>query len=237
MTAADVSNTTGTPGANLAGCEDLALVRRIQAGDSHLYATLMRRHNQRLFRIARSILPDDNLAEDAVQEAYVAAFYALERYVPRGKFAAWLSQITINEARMIRRKRMRRKESSLSGIDDGPSAVDPQPRANPANDLANVHLARLIEAQIAKLPEPFRLVFVLRGVQQLSIEDTANTLQIPAATVKTRYHRARNLLQKALTPYIEGAGVNVYEFAGQRCDNLVSHVLRRLGLEDKQPRT
>lgn len=211
--------------------DDHSIVARIRAGETGLYELIMRRYNQRLFRVARSIVSDDGLAEDAVQEAYVAAFYALERYHNDGSFAAWLTQITINEARMSRRKRTRRKETTLADNEDDSSTEVPQPHINPAHNVANDRLARLIEIAIEQLPESFRLVFVMRGIQQLSVADTAATLQIPAATVKTRYHRARSLMQKTLEPYIEEAGMSVFEFAGERCDNMVAAVSSRLGLQ------
>lgn len=231
MKSADTSGASSAPHEARADCDDHTLVEGIKAGQEHLFATLMRRHNQRLFRAARSILPEDRLAEDAVQEAYVAAYYALGSYKPHGSFAAWLSQITINEARMIRRKRKRDTETPLEEIEDSPYAADPDRQANPDHGAANLGLARLLETEIAGLPENFRLVFVMRGVQQLSVEETAQTLRLPAATVKTRYHRARKLLQKALAPYIEQAGLNIYEFAGQRCDHMVATVMRRLRIE------
>jgi RNA polymerase sigma-70 factor (ECF subfamily) len=216
---------------NSSKLDDHEIVARIRGGETALYETIMRRYNQRLFRIARSIVPDDALAEDAVQEAYVAAFYALDNYQSSGSFAAWLSTITVNEARMSRRKRTRRPESPLADHEEYSAQEALAAAATPADNVANNRLAQLIETALAQLPETFRLVFVLRAIQQLSIAETAASLQIPVATVKTRYHRARNLMQQNLEPYIQEAGMNVFEFAGQRCDNMVAKVSARLNLD------
>jgi RNA polymerase sigma-70 factor, ECF subfamily len=223
--------TSSTLPCNAENMDDHAIVARICAGETCLYETIMRRYNQRLFRVARSIVPDDGLAEDAVQEAYVSAFYALNRYRCDGSFAAWLTQITINEARMSKRKRTRHPETALADIEDNLLTGTPRPQTNPAHNVANDRLARLIEDAVEQLPETFRIVFVMRAIQQLSVADTAATLQIPAGTVKTRYHRARNLMQASLDPHIEKAGLSVYEFAGARCDNMVAMVSSRLKRE------
>lgn len=208
---------------------DDAIIEQVLNGETGRYALILRRYNQRLFRVARSILQDDALAEDALQEAYVAAYKRLPRYQARGTFGSWLTRITINEARMSRRKHSRYRETD-NAEDQAASWIDPQATSNPAQSAANGELAALLESAMQQLPESFRLVFMLRGVQQLSIDETASCLGIPAATVKSRYHRARNLLQQALTPHIADAGLQIYEFAGKRCDNLVSTVMRRLGI-------
>ena len=206
---------------------DDAIITRVLGGETECYALILRRYNQRLFRIARSILQDDALAEDALQEAYVAAYKRLPQYQARGAFSSWLTRITINEARMSRRKQSRYRETDIIE-DQATNLIDQQATSNPAQRTANGELATLIESAMSRLPESFRLVFMLRGVQQLSIDETAFCLGIPPATVKTRYHRARILMQQSLTPHIVGAGLQLYEFAGKRCDNLVSAVMRRL---------
>lgn len=208
---------------------DDAIIQRVLNGETEDYALILRRYNQRLFRVARSILLDDALAEDALQEAYVAAYRKLPRYQARGSFGSWLTRITINEARMSRRKHGRYRETDIA--EEQPATwIDPHATSNPAQRSANGELAALLESAMQQLPESFRLVFMLRGVQQLSVDETASCLGIPAATVKTRYHRANNLMQQALTPHIANAGLQVYEFAGKRCDKMVALVLRRLGV-------
>jgi len=208
---------------------DDTIVERVRAGETRLYEVILRRYNQRLYRLARSILRDEGLAQDAVQEAYVAAYFKLDQYVAKGTFGAWLTRIAANEALMSKRKRSRQPESSSSG-DDDLRLLDSHPLSEPSHDSANRQLTALIESAVDGLPEAYRVVFVLRGVQQLSIEETADSLGIPAATVKTRYHRARERLQQALSPHIEGAGLHAFEFAGRRCDQMVARVMTRLGV-------
>lgn len=207
---------------------DDAIVQRIRAGETHLYEVILRRYNQRLFRSARSLLGDDALAQDAVQEAYVAAYLRLDSYMANGTFGAWLTQIAINEARMSRRKTRRRTEIPITEAPDELLA-DRRPRNDPAQEAANRQLVGLIEGAVDRLPEAYRVVFVLRGIQQLSVAETAASLGIPPATVKTRFHRARNLLQLALAPDIQAAGLQAFEFAGRRCDRMVATVMQRLG--------
>lgn len=206
---------------------DHLTIARIRAGDTGAYADIMRRYNQRLFRVARSILLDDDAAQDAMQEAYVNAYFKLDKYAPTGSFGAWLTRITVNEALMMKRKDRRIDHDSAAN----PADRDPEraaPRADPADRAANRELAGLIETAVDTLPEDFRTVFVLRALQQLSVHDTAASLGINEATVKTRLYRARALMQKQLDKHIAAAGMAVFEFAGRRCDNMVSGVLKRL---------
>lgn len=201
----------------------IALVRK---GNTAAYEIIMRRYNQRLYRAARSVLNDNDAAQDAVQQAYISAYYKLDSYTARGRLGAWLTRITMNEALMIKRKPDHRVANSKTSLDNGKLA---QTGANPATILANKELAALIETAIEKLPDDYRCVFVLRAVQQLSTKETAESLGIYQATVKTRFHRARNLMQHSLNQHIKQAGLQVYEFAGQRCDRIVNSVLQRLG--------
>jgi len=208
---------------------DDTIIERVRGGNTRLYEVILRRYNQRLYRLARSILRDDALAQDAVQEAYVAAYFKLDQYVAKGTFGAWLTRIATNEALMSKRKRSRQSELSVAD-DEDLTMPDSHPLNDPSHHSANRELTALIESAIDGLPQAYRAVFVLRGVQQLSVEETADSLGIPAATVKTRYHRARERLQQALSPHIEGAGLHAFEFAGRRCDAMVARVMTRLGV-------
>lgn len=225
----DIGEVTKT---SLASVPNEVAIERVRGGDTRAYEIIMRRHNQRLFRVARSILQDDDAAQDAVQEAYVSAFYKLDRYAPTGSFGAWLTRIAINEALMIKRKDRKHEKLPDTGHDDG-AAGDYEtvaPNANPIDAAANVELAGLIEQAVDRLPEDFRTVFVLRAIEQLSVQETAESLDINPATVKTRFHRARSLMQEALNQHLDTAGPNAFEFAGKRCDRLVEKVLERLGI-------
>jgi RNA polymerase sigma-70 factor (ECF subfamily) len=207
-----------------------ALLERLRSGDVQALEAVMRRYNQRLFRVARSILRDGDLAEDAVQEAYIAAFYKLDRYSPTGSFAAWLTRIAVNEALMIKRNRSRhdarRDPAEVDEIDT--TGRDDFPSGDPAAAVAGGELIRMIEKAVDRLPEDFRTVFVLRGVERLSVLETAEVLDINPATVKTRYYRARILLQRTLSRAMDHAELHAFEFAGERCDRIVANVVRRV---------
>ena len=209
---------------------DETLIVRIRAGETDAYEVILRRYNRRLFRVARSILRDDDDAQDAMQEAYVRAFTNLGDYRIPGNFGAWLTRIAINEALMKKRrdKRFAPLDAALLHGEDELIAEEPAAGASTEELAANGELRSLIEAAVDQLPENFRTVFVLRAFEQLSIEETANCLEIPVATVKTRFHRARGLMQQALTHYIDTAGLTAFDFAGPRCDRMVAAVLGRL---------
>lgn len=207
---------------------DEAIVERVRSGDTAAYELVMRRYNQRLYRVARSILRNPDDAEDAVQEAYVRAYFKLDSYIPGSMFGAWLTRIAINEALMIKRKRGKTEQH-----DDNVEHLVAT-SAGPAEMSANRQLAELIENAMDRLPSDFRTVFMLRAVQQLSVQETAACLDIPQATVKTRFHRARNLMQQMLNVDIESAGLHAFDFAGHRCDCIVKTVFERLRLAETE---
>ncbi len=209
---------------------DETLIARIRMGDASAYEVVLRRYNRRLFRVTRSILRDDDDAQDAMQEAYVRAFTSLGDYRTPGNFGAWLTRITVNEALMKKRKDKRYAPRDATPLRDEDDAVTEESAPGPGTEdlAANGELRHLIEAAVDRLPEGFRTVFVLRAIEQLSIEETAACLDIPVATVKTRFHRARGLMQQALTHHIDAAGLTAFDFAGARCDRMVATVLARL---------
>jgi RNA polymerase sigma-70 factor (ECF subfamily) len=205
---------------------DETIINQVKNNDVAAWEIIMRRHNQRLFRVARSILPDDDSAQDAMQESYISAYYKLDHYQDRekGSFTAWLTRITINEALMIKRKQ---KPVSLDYSDTGED-IPTSPQHEPEKQHANLELARLIEKAIDCLPDEFRSVFMLRAIQQCSTRETADSLSLKEATVKSRYHRARGLMQQELDQHIRHAGLQTFEFAGKRCDGIVERVMSRL---------
>lgn len=237
MTMRDMGEMNPTPEENTARqsaaqLPDEALIARIRAGDSSAYAIILRRYNRRLYRVTRSILRDDDDAQDAMQEAYVRAFTNLGDYRTPGNFGAWLTRIAVNEALMKKRrdKRFAPRDAAPPHDEDDTPAEQPATGVGTEDLAANGELRRLIEAAVDRLPESFRTVFVLRAIEQLSVEETAACLDIPAPTVKTRFHRARGLLQQALGRYLETAGPTAFDFAGPRCDRMVEIVLARLAL-------
>lgn len=221
---------------NPSSLDDDALLRRIRAGDRDAFTDLMRRYNRRLYRVARSVLRDDAEAEDALQDAYLQAYRALPAFRGESALGTWLTRIVVNAALMRQRKTGRLAEvielGADVGLDDATLSRDrlDEP-AQPELAALRAQTRRLIETGIDKLPAAFRTVFVLRAVEELTVEETAATLDIPAATVRTRYFRARAMLREALAREIDFAIEDAFGFDGARCDRIVAAVRRRLDAE------
>jgi RNA polymerase sigma-70 factor, ECF subfamily len=211
------------PAPALGDLPDLLLVERARGKDTRAFEALMRRYNRRLFRIARSILRDNDAADDAVQEAHIRAFTNLDRYEPTGKFGAWLARLAFNEALMIRR-RSRPDTVPLDQID----ASTLTSTASDADQLDAVQTRQLLEQAVDSLPEVFRTVFVLRVVEQLSGVETAACLGINETTVRTRLFRAQQRLRTDLARRLRAERANVFEFDNERCDRIVARVLERM---------
>jgi len=213
-----------SPLAAAAPLADAELIERIRAGDAAAMQRLMRRHNRVLFRTARAILRDDAEAEEAVQDAYLKAFGALASFRAESKLSTWLVRIAANEALMRRRRRASGAEViPLNGTEDPMDEAE-----GPEKAAGRGELRRLIESRIDRLPEGYRAVFVLRALEELSVEDAAAALDIPEATVRTRFFRARALLRESLAREIDLSLEDAFGFAGERCDRLVANVLARM---------
>lgn len=209
---------------------DFELVHRARAGDAVAFELIMRRYNQRLFRLARSVVKSGADAEDVVQETYVRAYAGLGSFVGPSGLGAWLAKIALNEAlQMLRR---RRRLVAIADQQQHPGGLDDvrDPRPSPERLAASAELRRMIEAAVDELPGEYRIVFMLRGVENQSVAETAALLAIPEATVKTRFHRARRRLQIALGGHIDALLPSTFGFAGAACDRIVARVLGRLGL-------
>jgi RNA polymerase sigma-70 factor (ECF subfamily) len=211
---------------------DAELAARAAAGDHRAFETIMRRHNRVLYRAARSILKNDEEAEDAVQEAYLQAFHALGGFRAEARLSTWLVRIAVNQALGRLRKRSADVIPLDSVMDTAKArteewmAQDPDDRPESAAERAE--LRKLIEARIDKLPEAFRPVFVLRAVEELTVEETAAALGIPEATVRTRFFRARSLMREGLSRDMDMAYEDAFSFDGERCDRIVERVLEKL---------
>lgn len=200
---------------------------RAGAGEAGAFAELMRRHNQRLFRLARAVVRDDREAEDVVQEAYVRAFTHLDRFEGRARFATWLSRIALHEA--LARVRRGRRFAALGEeetVSDLPASL---PRG-PEERAANRELAAALAAAVDALPESHRAVFVLREVEGLSTAETAEVLGLSEPNVKVRLHRARAALRADLERRLGGEVPRLWSFAGERCDRVVTGVMEKLGV-------
>ena len=207
---------------------DDTLVARVRRADERAFEVLIRRYNRRLFRIARSILRNDDAAEDAVQQGYIRAYANLHRYEPSGRFGAWLAKLVVNEALMLKRG-ARADTLSLDTLDEvaWSHASSLRRSIGDADPLDNVQARQLLELAIDALPEVFRTVFVLRIVEQLSVAETAEYLDINEATVKTRMHRAQRALHTQLSRRLRSERLSIFEFGGERCDRIVRGVLER----------
>jgi RNA polymerase sigma-70 factor (ECF subfamily) len=210
------------------GIGDAEIARRVAAGDQDAFRLLMRRHNQTLYRAARSILRDEAEAEDAVQEAYLRAYGAMGGFRDEAKLSTWLVRIVVNEALGRARKRRRIAEVIPLGGETAEESMTPTNQEQPERDALRAETRRLLERRIDALPEAFRAVFALRALEEMSVEETAAALAIPAATVRTRYFRARSLLREALACEIDSAFDTAFSFAGERCDRIVACVFARL---------
>jgi len=202
---------------------DEDIVARVLGGETALFELLMRRHNQRLYRVARGIVGDDAEAEDVTQEAYVRAFQHLGQFAGRARFSTWLTRIAVHEASARRRRRGRHIDVEESM----PALISTA--AGPEQLAADQELGRAIEAAMDALPAVYGAVFMLREVEGLSTAETAACLEINEETVKTRLHRARALLRNHITARIGAAARESFQFAGARCDRTDAAVMARIG--------
>lgn len=223
------------------GMTDIEIAQRIALGDEDAFHLLMRRHNQTLYRTARSILKDDAEAEDAVQESYLLAFRAIGNFRGDAKLSTWLTRIVVNESIARSRKRKRTAEIiSLDSDHESGQSVAYNDSLDTRNDEIREEISdqpeagalrtetrRLLERKIDELPDAFRTVFILRAVDEMTAEETALSLGIPDTTVRTRYFRAKGMLRESLAREIDFALGDTFAFDGVRCDRIVDGVLMR----------
>jgi RNA polymerase sigma-70 factor, ECF subfamily len=225
-----------TTGPDTTQLSEPELVARIARRDEAAFEVLMRRHNGQLFRVARSILKDDAEAEDALQEAYLDAYRHMAEFRGQSRLGTWLTRIVVNHALM----RLRRRKDSrvVVPLDAWQGArvsreteMADDTSESPASATLRTEIRQLIEQQIDELPLDFRTVFIMRDVQDMTVEETAAALDIPAATVRTRLFRARARMREALARQLDSAMLDVFAFDGARCDRIVAAVLTRARLE------
>ena len=211
---------------------DTDLVHDIAANDHAAFERLMRRYNSRLFRIARAILKDDAEAEDAVQDAYLEAFRHIGEFRGQSQVATWLTRIAINQALMRLRRHKRERVVVPFPGDTGGTArqteVIDQKAESPAAATLRAEIRNVVETRIDELPPAFRAVFIMRDVEEMTVQETAECLGIPPATVRTRLFRARALLRDALARDVDTATLEVFGFAGERCDRIIARVFEAL---------
>lgn len=206
---------------------DEEIVRRVLGGDLGSYELIMRRYNQRLFRIVRSIIADEGEIEDILQEAYVRAFEHLPQFAGLARFSTWLTKIAIHEALARRRKRARTETIDLNA----PENVNMTPiasRSEAEQEASIKELGIVLLNAVDSLPDELRTVFAMRMVEGLDTEETANCLDLTESNVKVRLHRARAALRERIDAQIGVEIRELYQFGGQRCDRIVKAVLTRI---------
>ena len=215
-----------------AGEDDAILAVRAGAGDQISFEELMRRYNRRLYRLARAVLRDTAEAEDALQEAYLAAYRSMKTFRGDSSVSTWLCRFVLNEC-LARRRRSARRQNIVPIVSaDGQACVDTVGTADGDGPEAVVDRAQvraILERKLDALPECFRVVFVLRSIEDLSVEETAACLDIPEATVRSRHFRARNFLREAIAREIDFAERDLFDFGGAQCNRVIAGVLQRLG--------
>jgi RNA polymerase sigma-70 factor (ECF subfamily) len=218
--------------------DEPALVDLARRRDEGAIRLIIKRNNQRLFRTARSVVRNDAEAEDVVQETYVKAFTNLAAFRGDAQLSTWLTRIALNEA--LGRVRRRRPTAALEAVDlEGsraggrilafPTSLPASP--DPEMEASRGQVRELLERAVDSLPDGFRAVFVLRDIEGMSMEETAEQLRIKPETVKTRLHRARKLLRARIEEEVTGAFSSLFPFDGRRCASMADRVLNRLARE------
>ncbi len=206
---------------------DEAIVGRVLDGDFASFELIMRRYNQRLFRIARSIVSDDNESEDVLQETYVRAFEHLDQFAGRARFSTWLTKIAIHEA-LARRRKLARSPAVDWSAPENVRMVPLTPRPSAEQEASLKELNLLLTRAVDELPEDLRTVFAMRLIEGLDTSETASCLDLTEANVKVRLHRARAVLRERIDAQIGVEARQLYQFGGARCDRIVKAVLARI---------
>ena len=207
---------------------DSEVVARVRDGDQALYELLMRRHNQRLYRVVRSVVRDDAEAEDVLQDTWVRAYEHLNQFEERAAFATWVTRIAFYEA-LARVRKSHRWTPVEDESGEILAAVERETRAEtPEAEAMRSELGDILQSAVDALPDGYRTVFVLRAVEQLSTLETAESLHLSEEAVKTRLHRARALLRRSVEERMGPALAGAYAFMGARCDRTVARVMERI---------
>ena len=215
---------------------DEEVITRVLAGDSAIFEIVIRRYNQRLYRVARAILRNDGEAEDVMQDAYVRAYEHLDQFAGKAKFSTWLTRIAVHEALARHRRGERYQELASPSERDGDTmdrfaSLTP----NPEQQASNSELRRLLEEAVERLPESYRIAFMLRDVEEMSTAEAAEALEITEENLKIRLHRARALLRKSLYACAGIERKEAFQFNAVRCDRVVENVFKRIQAQAIRP--
>ena len=208
---------------------DTEIIDRVLEGQSALYELLVRRYNQKLYRVVRAVLRDDSEAEDTMQEAYIRAYQKLRQFEKRSSFGTWVTRIAVNEA-IARLKSKERwnmeplEEQAQEGVEVGARASDPE------SETASSEARGLLEAAILRLPLDYRTVVMMRDVEEMSTAETASALEMTEEAVKVRLHRARAMLRRELYERVGATSAQAFQFHAVRCDRVAAGVMK--GISD-----
>lgn len=212
--------------------DDASLIARVAAGERPAFELLMRRHNRRLYRLARAVLGEDAEAQDALQDAYLSAYRSIGQFRGEAALSTWLSRLVLHACAARQRRSLRRQNivpivSADTHMDAIAAVADTA--ETPDRLVARSQIRSVLERKVSELPEIFRVVFVLRSVEEMTVEEIAATLSVPAETVRSRHFRAKGMLREALAREVDLAEGDIFEFGGRRCDRIVASVLGALG--------
>jgi len=229
----DMESSTSAVARPVTALSDPEVVRRVRAGESALFEILMRRHNQRVYRVVRAVVKEEADIEDVMQQAYINAFTHLHQFEERSQFSTWLIRIALHEAFGRRRKVQRSESMALNGFDvEGERGESMEtlisPDADPEHQAYARELHRVLEDAVDTLPEAYRTVFMLRDIEGLSTSETGEGLGIGDEAVKTRLHRARAMIREAVNVRIGEVANGAFQFHAPRCDRVVTAVLSRI---------
>jgi RNA polymerase sigma-70 factor (ECF subfamily) len=208
---------------------DEDVVSRVLAGETALFEVIMRRYNQRLYRIARIILQNDGEAEDVMQDAYVRAYEHLSQFAGKAAFSTWLTRIALHEA--LARKKRRARTEELDAMQEKKGDAIPMLKSSnpdPEQQAAQSQVRELLEDAVQALPEPYRVIVMLRDMEEMDVAATAEILGVSVAVVKTRLHRAHAVLRREVHSRVRGRFTDLYAFHAPRCDRVVQAVLTRI---------
>ena len=230
MSGLELDTTAATATAAL---PDSEIVKRVRAGERSLFEVLMRRHNRRVYRAARAIVKDETEAEDVMQQAYINAFVHLGQFEERARFSTWLTRIAVNEALARRQKRLSAENRTPQGDQEHGVLMESirSPQPDPERQAYAQELHRVLEDAVDALPDGYRAVFMLRDIEGMSTAETGEGLGLGEEAVKTRLHRARAMIRRAVSMRIGSAAPGAFEFPARRCDRVVQAVLERLAAD------
>lgn len=207
---------------------DEDIIARVQTGDLALYEVIMRRYNQRLYRVARAILHDDTEVEDVMQDAYVRAYTHLHQFAGRSAFSTWLTRIAVHEALTRLRSRNRHPQVDITDYDGEISMKTPGKSLDPEQSASAAQLRDFLEEAVLNLPDSYRTVIILRDIEELSTAETAEALDLTEENVKVRLHRGHGMIRSWLFERIGTKAKEAFPFMGVRCDRVVQRVFERL---------